>query len=324
MKRVSKGKLAGVSMDSPTALGIEGLSEEDAQGIAKAALGSLFDASVYLGDDGVVKACSSSFLERAGLSAQDVVGRHFKELGQGAEEAARLLIALMEAKQEGGGVVSVKLRSLKARALPAKVRLAPIDSGGSRMWLATMSLWIDGERKEAQNILSMESGEFDSATGMLGRIAFMQAASLALHREGFKDRPCVICLDLDHFGQLNRRLGQAAGDLVLEQLAERLKAQLRRGDWAGRMGSDEFCLYASFAGSRLDGQAVAERMLAALEQPFDVGDGRLEVVEATLGVALGPQDGASVADLVCSAEEALKEARAAGRRWAFAGVELSP
>ena len=318
MKRVSKGKLAGVAMDSPASLGLEGLSGEDLGGIAMAALGGLFDACAYVGEDGLVKACSASLLERTGLGAQEVVGRHFKMLGHGDDEANRLLIALMEAKQEGGGVVSVKLRSLKARALPAKVRLAPVMAGGRRMWLATMSLWIDAERSEAQSILSMPSGEFDSTTGMLGRMAFMQAASVALHREGFKDRPCVICLDLDHFGDLNRRLGQEAGDLVLEQIAIRLKDQLRRGDWAGRMGSDEFCLYASFAGSRIDGQAVAERMLAALAMPFDVGQGRLEVVEATLGVALGPQDGASMHELVCAAERAQKRAKSLGERWAFA------
>jgi diguanylate cyclase (GGDEF)-like protein len=213
--------------------------------------------------------------------------------------------------------VSAKLKSKKTRALPANIKMTMVDAGGVKNCLATMSLWIDGEKAESERVLAMESAEFDSATGMLGRIAFMKAASLAYNRDGFRDRPAVICIDLVRFGELNERIGHEKCDEILEQLAERIKAQLRRGDWAGRMGSDEFCLYASFAGNANDARSVAERLLDAVSQPFAVGDGALEQVSATLGVAMGPKDGATIQALVSSAERALKEARAQGKSWEF-------
>lgn len=318
MRRVSKGRLAGKTIGSEVAAGWASLGPLDAEGLAAAALGALFDAAAYIDDAGMVLACSAGLLSASGLESSDVVGRLFKDLGQNEDDKARLAIALLSARQDGEGSLSAMVRSAKSRALPAKIKLTKAMAGGDRRWLASMSLWLGGARKETDEVMAMEPGDFDAATGMLGRSGFLQAAGTAYECDGFKDRPCLVAIDLDGLGLVNARFGQAAGDQVIEGVAERLKRQLRRGDWAGRMGSDEFCVYASFAGNRDDAEAIAHRLASAIEQPFELGSGSIEVVGATLGLAMGPRNGATLAELLCSAEGALKKAKLAGVRKAWA------
>lgn len=318
MRRVNKGKLAGRPMASAEDLGLQGLDAQDAEGLSKATLGPLFDAAVYMDDEGLILACSPGLLGRAGTSVSDVVGKSFKDLGQGDEERARLSMALLDAKQKGGGVIDAKLKSSKARALPAKITLTAAMSGTRRRWLATMSLWVTEDNSEGQRGATVGHGDIDAATGLLGRSAFLQAAGRAYDRDGFKDRPCLIAIDLVSLGVINDKFGSEAGDMVIEGVAARLQEQRRRGDFAARLGSDRFCLYASFAGNLGDAQAICERLTSALEQPFEVRPGEIEMVGVRLGVALGPKDGAVISDLLLSAERAAKAAKKAGvgRSWA--------
>lgn len=299
-------------------LGLEGLSSQDAEALAAAAMGKLFDAAVYLDDAGVVMACSPGLLERVGLGADAVVGRPFKELGDGDDERARLAIALLDARGGGAGIVSVKLRSEGLRALPAKVRLVPAHAGGARKWLATMTFWSAGSEDRSP---TMALADFDPVTGMLGRGGFLHAGSKAFDRDGFRDRPCLIALDLVDLGGVNRRFGQEAGDKVIDAVAQRLLAQLRRGDLAARLGSDEFCLYASFAGNRGDAEAIATRLEGTLSAAFDLAPGESHPVGAILGVAMGPADGADIGALLSAAERALKRAKAAGKTMGWAESE---
>ena len=312
MRRVSKGKLAGKVGPKEQDLGWSSLAPQEHSLLARAALSALSDAFVLISEDGKIKACSESLLGFTGMESAEVVGMPFKSLGDGDDESSRLAIALLEAEREGGGNVAVKLKSFKSRAIPAKVKLISMgDAAEGRSWLATMSVWIDGERREADKFLSMPSSEFDSSTGLLGRMAFLRAAAVAYNRDGFKDRPCLVCLDLDRFGDFNAKHGSEKGDEAIAELANRIKGQLRRGDWAGRMGSDEFCVYASFAGNPADAAAVASRLLNAIGQPCEVS-GALEVVTASMGVSIGPANGATIDELVVSAERAMKKAKESG------------
>lgn len=310
MPRPEKSHKEGERPSTREELGLEGLSPQDAEALASASCGMLFDAAAYLDDDGTVIACSPGLLAHAGLEAGDVVGRPFRMLGDGDEEGTRLAIALLDARGGGAGIVSVKLRSDSARALPAKIRLTPAAAGGSRKWLATMSLWSTGCDERSP---SMALADFDPVTGMLGRGGFLHMGGKAYEREGFKDRPCMIALDLVALGEVNENFGQEAGDKVIKGMASRLRAQLRRGDLAARLGSDKFCLYASFAGNPPDAEAIATRLAAAVAVPFDLGEKRFQSVSAVLGVALGPADGPNIGALLSAAERAMRRAKKSGK-----------
>jgi diguanylate cyclase (GGDEF)-like protein len=119
----------------------------------------------------------------------------------------------------------------------------------------------------------------------------------------------VLLVDLDHFKEINDTLGHHVGDDLIVEVARRLSGNLRPGDTVARLGGDEFAILAADLDDTLDGVALAERLLAALEDPFTADNVRLDV-QASLGVAVHPDHGDDVDTLLQRADIALYDAKA--------------
>ncbi len=152
----------------------------------------------------------------------------------------------------------------------------------------------------------------DALTGMPNRRQLEQrlngAVSLATRHHC---ELSVLVLDVDHFKQVNDSLGHRGGDLVLRAVADRICDALRLEDLAGRWGGEEFL--AVLPNTDLDGAvAVGERIRAAVcTEPVVLDEHEPLIVTVCFGVATGPGDG--VAGLVHRADQAMYEAKAAGR-----------
>lgn len=132
----------------------------------------------------------------------------------------------------------------------------------------------------------------------------------------------LIFIDLDEFKCVNDRHGHAAGDTLLQAVAERLGKALRRGDLVARIGGDEFALVAGGVTSRGDLVMIAERILAELAVPVDFGDETLWA-GASIGMTLGrPSDGSKLLREADLAMYAVKSDEA--RRWAFFDGAVDP
>ncbi|NUB13894.1 diguanylate cyclase, partial [Azospirillum brasilense] len=135
-------------------------------------------------------------------------------------------------------------------------------------------------------------------------------------------------IDLDGFKPVNDRLGHDAGDLVLRQVGERLAACFRGDDVVARLGGDEFAaVLPQRAGAEppdLDG--LARRIIEAVNEPVSV-QGEAVRVGCSLGIALWPEDSPDVAETLRRADQALYQAKRAGRnrgiRWT-AGLPPAP
>ncbi len=117
-------------------------------------------------------------------------------------------------------------------------------------------------------------------------------------------------LDLDRFKELNDTLGHASGDRLLAELGPRLAAALRPADTLARLGGDEFavlCPGASGTGAR----SVARRLQDSLLEPFLLGDLQVHV-DASIGIATYPGDGATVEELLQRADVAMYQAKGDG------------
>jgi diguanylate cyclase (GGDEF)-like protein len=146
----------------------------------------------------------------------------------------------------------------------------------------------------------------DALTGLPNRDALLGAMRSALERDG--RRPGVLLLDLDGFKPVNDTWGHHAGDLVLQEVARRLRGAVRSSDLAARLGGDEFAVLVSDCANA---EAVAVRILAAFEVPFDVEGHQVRVgTSVGIGPDLSSQD--PLAHLR-AADEALYRAKAAGR-----------
>ena len=155
----------------------------------------------------------------------------------------------------------------------------------------------------------------DMLTGLLNRFAVNQAFAQALAEA--ESRPgealAVAIVDLDRFKEINDTRGHAVGDGVIVETARRLSA-LAGPDWrVARMGGDEFMIVARGRGFRSeDAEAIGERIVASLSRPFEID--RLAVSgSASVGVAVYPEHGREMAELMKYADFALYEAKRGGR-----------
>ncbi|MGU3500482.1 putative bifunctional diguanylate cyclase/phosphodiesterase [Mycobacterium sp. C31M] len=140
----------------------------------------------------------------------------------------------------------------------------------------------------------------DQLTGLVNRGLFLEALTHSVSR---RQTTVVLSMDLDDFRVVNEGLGHPAGDLLLTRVAERIRGVARRGDIVARLGADEFAVL--IEGDVDEAMAVAQRVTAAFDQPFDV-DGHELKVRVSAGLAVASSDG-----LEMSAEDLLGQADAA-------------
>lgn len=114
----------------------------------------------------------------------------------------------------------------------------------------------------------------------------------------------LIYIDLDGFKQVNDKFGHLAGDLYLQEVAIRMKNQLRPADTLARLGGDEFAVLLPTVRSRADVLEVARRLERSFDPPFVI-DGILLAGSASVGVALYPEDGATKDSLLSAADAAM-------------------
>jgi diguanylate cyclase (GGDEF)-like protein len=122
----------------------------------------------------------------------------------------------------------------------------------------------------------------------------------------------VLFLDLDRFKSINDTLGHQIGDLLLQEIAQRLKRSVSANEVLARLGGDEFAVVVPTVESRPALEALASRMIEAAQKPFEIGGHRIRS-GISIGIAIGPCDGANCDELLIAADLALYAVKAQGR-----------
>ena len=155
--------------------------------------------------------------------------------------------------------------------------------------------------------------QHDALTDLPNRALFSDRLNHELvrakrHGEHF----ALLFLDLDNFKFINDNFGHAVGDIVLQQIARRLRDSIRASDTVGRIGGDEFVVLMPELLEPNDALGLAEKIRQAVRQPIAV-DGRDLLMSCSLGVAVYPDDGSDEIALTKSADEAMYRAKESGR-----------
>ena len=226
-----------------------------------------------------------------------------------------LLIATVSALAAGVSVVGHLRDDLRFQLGTAGVlaTFAPVVAGAAQLtlWLFTLLvLPIVAIHRSAQMAAEREQESLhDALTGLANRELFRMRVARACEESGRTGRTvAVLLIDLDHFKEINDTLGHHVGDDLLQVVAGRIESSLRPGDMVARLGGDEFAVLAPGLLTRHDALSVGTRLLAALEEPFEVDDVRLDV-QASIGIACFPEHGATMDLLLQRADIALYAAK---------------
>jgi diguanylate cyclase (GGDEF)-like protein/PAS domain S-box-containing protein len=186
-----------------------------------------------------------------------------------------------------------------------------VDSKGNyrgRIWYFRD---ITDRKKAEERIKSLAF--YDALTGLPNRILLQDRLAQALGRANrHQDRVALLFLDLDRFKVINDSLGHSVGDILLQEVAERLKKQTREQDTVSRLGGDEFVVVLSGVKQIEDCAITAERMMKALSNEFVIHGHSLNV-SCSLGISIFPDDGKDSETLVKHADAAMYCAKEKGR-----------
>ncbi len=204
-------------------------------------------------------------------------------LHQAIAQAEELERALASSQQE-----SAAARQQVARLTEANARLTALAA------------------QREQEVEKMRySAYHDELTGLPNRTLLLDRLNQALARAKRQHKQlALLLLDLDGFKDVNDRLGHAAGDKLLQRVAERLLSCVRGGDTACRYGGDEFVLLLPEVDDGKHALDVAHKIRARLAKPYVVDDYPIAVT-ASVGVAVYPVDGMNRSDLIKQADIAM-------------------
>ena len=186
--------------------------------------------------------------------------------------------------------------------------------------LVRMAECFEHERRQADEELGRREEELafmathDALTGLPNRTLILDRVEQLLARAARTKMPvAALFIDLDNFKGINDTLGHAFGDELLRAVAARLDGVIRGADTLGRLGGDEFVVISEDLSGEEGPQLIAERLVDALKQPFNLGADKQTRVTVTASVGIATATGLTAADLLRNADIAMYAAKWDGK-----------
>jgi len=282
---------------------------------------------IYMLDpQGVFTYVNDKAEELLGYKRGELLGTHFSKLihphnaddsytffaeqrgGERATVSSEIRLQVNEANQQ--------VESLDNYELLVELNATGIyeeDEKGQRTFIGTLGCARDiTERKHSEAQISHQAYH-DMLTSLPNRLLFNdRITQVFAHARRNRQKFALLFLDLDRFKQINDTLGHAMGDLVLQQVSQRILECLRAEDTLCRFGGDEFALLLPNVEDKPNVAAVAEKIIKAVRQPFHVKEHEL-FLSLSIGVAMYPTAGETTESLLQSADIAMYHVKANGK-----------
>jgi len=183
---------------------------------------------------------------------------------------------------------------------------------GNRQLIGGVITFRDITESQRKIIELEKRAQFDELTGLANRTLFAEQLTRAIGRRQRKQVPlAALFIDLDRFKSINDTLGHDTGDALLRQVADRLRNNLRVGDFTGRWGGDEFVVCLEDFGESGNAAAAAQKLLLVLSEKYEIGNSEVYATPS-IGIAMYPDAGASAEHLIKAADVAMFEAKKHG------------
>ncbi|WP_138731742.1 diguanylate cyclase domain-containing protein [Modestobacter excelsi] len=262
---------------------------------------------------------NAAFEQLAGLPTGKALGRNCRFL-QGPDTDPGVVARMRQAIREGTEFRATLLNHRGPQREPwwNEIHLAPVlDSSGLVVQYIGVQTDVTA-RVTAERELLQERDRTRRHLAQIEELAYTDPLTALPNRRRFEERMesalwqarldgtavALLFLDLDGFKAVNDALGHAAGDELLQVVADRLRGRLRRGDLLARLGGDEFLVgLVGLDPATAPGEAarVADQLQAVLTEPVTLGAGTVQV-RASVGVSVHPDDGAEFGPLLHRAD----------------------
>jgi diguanylate cyclase (GGDEF)-like protein/PAS domain S-box-containing protein len=259
---------------------------------------------------------NDAFTRITGYSRDEVIGENSRILKSGRQTAEFYAEMWRVLGQDGhwSGEVWNRRKDGSLYAELLTISAVRETTGQVRNYV---SLFTDiTEIKEQQQALE-RLAQYDQLTNLPNRGLLADRLQQAmLHCQRRNQSLAVVFLDLDGFKSVNDSYGHDAGDALLVALASRMKSALREGDTLARLGGDEFVAVLVDLENVQDCEPVIDRLLLAAAEPVRIAAGDSDVqlrVTASMGITLYPQDGSDADQLLRHADQAMYQAKQAGK-----------
>nr|WP_261403885.1 diguanylate cyclase [Chenggangzhangella methanolivorans] len=248
-----------------------------------------------------------------GVEAADLLGRTAVDLF-GEEQGVRSAALDRLICESGTGLPSFEeeITGLDGETRYVLTTKAPLrDANGEIVAVLTTSLDITDRRRAERHLRHL--AHHDTLTDLPNRALLHERVRHEIAQARRSDRKFALHLfDLDRFKGINDVLGHHFGDRLLRAVADRLRATVRESDTVARLGGDEFAILQSNVATPEDTAELARRIREALSAPFRF-DGEEVLTSASIGIAIFPDNGFDVDDLLKNADLAMYRAKADGR-----------
>jgi diguanylate cyclase (GGDEF)-like protein/PAS domain S-box-containing protein len=284
-------------------------------------LNSMTDAVFVTSPDGVIKVANVAACKLLGYAEEELLGRGILAI---LDESERAGFDLLQAAQETRESV---VRTRSGQTIPVSITGSRIGSDDPQFQGNIFVARNITDRKRAERRIRYLA-RYDALTKLPNRMQFhhvLQQTIARTLRSG--EMLAVLYIDMDHFKEVNDTFGHAAGDRVLEVLAERLARAVPRDTVVGRLAGDEFALFVDGLATDADNRGpiaqLARSLLTEVSRPYQVNQHEV-FLTASIGIAFCPRDAENVIDLIRNADAAMYYSKQnGGNTFAFYSPEMN-
>ncbi|SMC90210.1 sensor domain-containing diguanylate cyclase [Sporomusa malonica] len=260
--------------------------------------------------DGAIIEVNDGFVNLLGYKYDEAIGKRIIDLGIWiSEEDRQTVIDKLSQGYEVRGA-EFQFRKKSGEIMTGLFSASTLTLNNAKCILSNISdITESSQMKQQLQVMATH----DYLTGLPNRRLFFDRFEYAMANAQRKKTGLVLMsLDLDNFKTINDELGHDIGDAVLVVAAARLKRVLRKVDTVARFGGDEFILLFGEINSKEEAVGLVQKILQELRQPYIIEEHRLGLT-ASIGVAMYPENGEEVDDLIKKSDEALYIAKKQGR-----------
>ncbi|MGF1613194.1 MAG: EAL domain-containing protein [Gammaproteobacteria bacterium] len=296
---------------------------EEKLALAASVFDNTLDGIMVTDAEGIILQVNKAFSRITGYSPDEIIGNSPRVLRSDRHDEAFYAELWRSLRDEGAWQGEIWNRHKNSRVFPLWQTISSVRNpdGRIRRYIAT---YYDITEQKLSEERIYRLAHYDVVTKLPNRLLFVDRLHHALERskrEGMQ--MAVFFMDLDHFKTINDTLGHPTGDILLQQVAEKLSQCLRRQDTVARIGGDEFTILLENIKDIAAVETVSRKILHTLAKPFCIGEQKT-FISGSIGISVYPNDGSDVDALLKNADLAMYRAKELGRnRYQFYARDMA-